>query len=229
MADHLLSAVAPDRRPAWTEAGWDGDRFCLLASAAGRVLDLGGGFVRHLARPPAGAVTGAVTGVVVLLADGEGREAAGGGRPTLGAVAVPCERDRRPFAASEFADGSFDTIVSTFALCTVADLDGAARRIRRWLADDGRVLFLEPVVGIGWWAAARRVAAERAAGPAPSHRSGGCRLDRDVLAALRRAGLFVGRCERFSLPVAGSLRADCVEGVARPRRGHPRTDPPSPS
>jgi SAM-dependent methyltransferase len=221
MADHTLSAAAPDRRPARTEAGWQGDRRRrLLALAGGRVLDIGGGFARDLAHSPAGAVTG----VVVLGAGDEAGEMAGRLPPCPDTGAVPCDPDGRRFDAAVFADRSFDTIVSTFALCAVPDLDGAARRIRRWLADDGRLLFVEPVAGIGWRAAARRVAR-----PVWSRASGGCRLDRDILAALRRAGLFVGRCERFSLPAAGPLRADCVEGVARPRRGQPRTDPPAPS
>ena len=44
-----------------------------------------------------------------------------------------------------FADGSVDTVVSTFVLCTVDDPELALREIARVLRPDGQFLFLEHV------------------------------------------------------------------------------------
>src|SRR6516164_11464374 len=44
-----------------------------------------------------------------------------------------------------FADGSVDTVVSTFVLCTVEAPDLALREITRVLRPDGQLLFIEHV------------------------------------------------------------------------------------
>lgn len=44
-----------------------------------------------------------------------------------------------------FADSSVDTVVSTLALCTVDDPEGALREIARVLRPDGQLLFIEHV------------------------------------------------------------------------------------
>jgi SAM-dependent methyltransferase len=47
--------------------------------------------------------------------------------------------------ALPFADSTFDCVVSTMVLCTVADVGAALREIRRVLKPDGRLLFAEHV------------------------------------------------------------------------------------
>ncbi len=44
-----------------------------------------------------------------------------------------------------FADGSFDTVVSTLVLCTVGDLSASLRQIGRVLTPGGQLLFVEHV------------------------------------------------------------------------------------
>ena len=48
-----------------------------------------------------------------------------------------------------FADGSFDTVLTTLVLCSVADLDAVAAEIRRVLRPGGRFVFYEHVVRQG--------------------------------------------------------------------------------
>lgn len=45
-----------------------------------------------------------------------------------------------------FSDNSFDTVVSTIALCSVDNLSQSIKEIRRVLKDDGRFLFVEHVL-----------------------------------------------------------------------------------
>ena len=90
-------------------------------------------------------------------------------------------------AALPFADASFDTVVATFVLCSVADVDRSLREARRVLRPGGTIRLLEHAR-----ARHRAIGAlqERSA-PAWARVSGGCRLDHDVLRAVRDAGLVV--------------------------------------
>ncbi len=218
MADHPVFAALYERSMARTEAQGLRERRCrLLAPARGRVLEVGGGTGLNLDHYPAGAVTE----LVILEPDGAMARRL---RPRAAAAAVPCEVDRRGIDEAAFPEGSFDTIVSTLALCTVPDVDRALRLVRGWMAPGGRLLFLEHVVGAGWRAGLRR-----AVTPVWSLAVGGCRLDRDIPSALRRAGLYVDECERFPLPAGGVLLAECVQGMARPALGHAWSGPGPPS
>jgi SAM-dependent methyltransferase len=208
MADHGLLAATYDRCLARSEAGGLGvRRRQLLGLARGRVLEIGAGIGLNLAHYPAGAVAG----VLALEPDGARVRRLG---PRAASAPVPCEVRQAGLDEAAFENGSFDTVVATLALCAAPDVEVAASRIRRWLASDGQLLFLEHVVGMGWRAGLRR-----AVTPLWALASGGCRLDRDTLGALRRAGLFVGECDRFPMPAGGTLLAECVQGVARPRVG----------
>ncbi len=205
MADNILFAATYDRFLAKTEErGLFERRGRLLSGARGRVLEIGAGTGLNLVHYPASGVSR----VVVLEPDGAMRRRL---MPRLATAGVSFELEPSGIDEAAFGDGSFDTIVSTMVLCSVPDLDSAARRIKRWLAPDGQLLFLEHVHALGWRGRAQQVAA-----PVWSLLAGGCHLDRDTLGALRRAGLFVTDCERFALPAGGPLLATCVQGVARP-------------
>ncbi len=90
-------------------------------------------------------------------------------------------------AALPYADGSFDTIVATFVLCSVGDVGRSLHEARRVLRPGGTIRLLEHAR-----ARHRAIGAlqERSA-PAWSRVTGGCRLDHNVLQAVRDAGLVV--------------------------------------
>ena len=90
-------------------------------------------------------------------------------------------------AALPYADASFDTVVATFVLCSVGDVGQSLHEARRVLRPGGTIRLLEHAR-----ARHRAIGAlqERSA-PAWSRVSGGCRLDHDVLQAVRDAGLVV--------------------------------------
>jgi AhpD family alkylhydroperoxidase len=90
-------------------------------------------------------------------------------------------------AALPFADGSFDTVVATFVLCSVGDAHAALREARRVLRPGGEIRLLEH-------ARAHRpaiAALQRRSAPAWARASGGCRLDQDVVGIVRESGLTV--------------------------------------
>lgn len=175
----------------------------LLSEARGRTLELGAGTGLNLAHYPA-----AVTELVLTEPEApmavrlEERVRARG----LSAQVVRAGAEELPFAA-----GSFDTVVVTLVLCTVADLERSLAEIRRVLAPGGQLLFLEHVRHPD---AAR---ARRQARLTPIQRrvACGCHLDRDTPAAIAQAGLTVleQRSERF--PKAARVLQPLAIGSAR--------------
>jgi len=182
----------------------------LLATATGRVLEIGGGTglnLRHY-RPDR------VSSLVVLEPDAAMR-ARLVRRAT--SVALPLEVRGEAVDDADLPETGFDTVVATLTLCCLPDPARAAASIARWLAPGGRLLFIEHVraIGVRGWL-------QGAATPLWSKVAGGCHLDRDTLQTLRDAGLAVSDCERFALPAGGPLFATCVAGVAwRPPIGEP--------
>jgi ubiquinone/menaquinone biosynthesis C-methylase UbiE len=86
-----------------------------------------------------------------------------------------------------FADASFDTVVGTFVLCSVGDVRGSLAEARRVLRPGGTIRLLEHASSRH--RLVRRLQERSAAVWARA--SGGCRLDHDVLGAVRAAGLTV--------------------------------------
>ena len=104
--------------------------------------------------------------------------------------------------ALPFDDDSFDTVVATFVLCSVGDVGLSLAEARRVLRPGGTIRLLEHARsshrGVG--------ALQTRAAPLWARASGGCRLDHDVLAAIRAAGLTVLEERRH----AGGLLVEVV-------------------
>jgi SAM-dependent methyltransferase len=122
-----LSLAVSERR------GMAARRRDLLASARGRVLELGAGTGLNLSHYPDDVDLVVSEPDPAMRARLERRAA---GRATV--VAAGAEE-------LPFADASFDTVVSTLVLCTVADPEQALAEVRRVLAPGGRLLLIEHV------------------------------------------------------------------------------------
>jgi hypothetical protein len=145
------------------------------------VLDLGGADTHH------GLWHGARDVSAATVLDGAGD-------PRLARLAVEGAR--------------FETVVSVFQLASSADLDVTLRSIRSVLADEGRLLFVEPGAQVGMSGRVQRLVAPPLGGVT------GWRADRDIPMALRAAGLSVIDIQRHRVPTFQLWLRQVLEGAA---------------
>ena len=180
-----------------------GRRRRLLAGARGTVLEIGGGAGANLAHyRDVDRVTVAEPDPFMRGRLGQKLEDA---RVTVEVSAAGAE-------ALPFPDGSFDTVVSTLVLCTVPDQETALGEVRRVLRPEGRLLFIEHVLATG--SAARW---QDRLDPLWRWLCGGCRPNRDTVAAIEEAGFEIDTLESFYSPDPLSGLTPYVQGSATVR------------
>ena len=174
-----------------------------LSPATGRVLEIGFGTGINLDYYPAG--TRQVVGVdsnpgVARLAQ---RRAARAG--------IVVEHHALSAEELPFGAAGFDTVVSTFTLCSIPDLQRALAEVRRVLKPGGRLLFVEhglsPDPGVARW--------QRRLNPAWQFVGDGCHLDRNATEEIRRSGLAIERVRNFYLPHRARFAGYMYLGAAR--------------
>ncbi len=183
------------------------ERIPSLASARGRVLEIGFGCGGSLAAYPAhhGRVR-ALVGLdsnegMLRRAEPHAASAPFPVRLVLGrAEDIPCP------------DEWFDTVVSHWTLCSIPDPRRALGEIRRILRPEGRFLFLEH----GRAAEPRLARWQRRLSPVHGVLAGGCRLDVSVDEAIHDAGLEIEVLERYESSFGPRVLTQMYRGVARP-------------
>lgn len=166
-----LVDVACGIRPVWRQ------RQKVVPLARGRVLEIGIGTglnLEHYGRSRIEKIVGLDPGVEM---HPRARERSRRARLDVELVGLSAER-------IPYEDGSFDTVVVTFALCTIADPGAALEEMRRVLRPGGTLIFCEhglaPEASVQRW--------QHRLTPVWSKLAGGCHLDRDIPALLRDAG-----------------------------------------
>ena len=111
-----------------------------------------------------------------------------------------------------FADQSFDSVVCTFTLCSVADSTKALSEARRVLKPGGRFFFCEhglsPEPAIARW--------QRRWDPLWSRLAGGCHLNRPVAETIERAGFRLTEVQKAYLPKTPRIAGWNEWGSAQP-------------
>lgn len=177
----------------------------LVPTAQGRVLEIGVGSGLNLPLYTEAAlhVVGLDTSPRLLSMARRIQETAG--------PAVPIELIEGSAEALPMEDRSIDTVVTTWTLCTIPDVVGALREMRRVLEPSGELLFIEhgrsPDPKVRRW--------QDRLTPVWKRVSGGCHLNRPIRELLEDAGF---RIERID---TGYMRGPkpmtfMYEGKARP-------------
>lgn len=189
-------------------------RRAALAEARGRVLEIGFGFGGSIAA--LASRSGAVERLTGLEPSRGMTERAA---PRIARAPFPVEVVRAGAERMPFESGSFDTVVSTWTLCSIGDLPAALSEIRRVLATGGRYLFLEH----GLAESPRLARWQRRLNPVQRLFAGGCRLDVPVDQVVRAAGFTLESFERYRGRPGPAIASQMYRGAARPE---PRVTPP---
>jgi ubiquinone/menaquinone biosynthesis C-methylase UbiE len=176
-------------------------RGSLVASATGRVLEVGTGTGHNCAYYPA-SVELVLSDPSAAALDRARRRTVDGGRD---AVFAEARAEELPFE-----DGSFDTVVSTAVLCTVDDQAAALREITRVLRPGGQLLFSEHVRSDDPDLAKWQDRLEGVWGVI----GGDCHPNRDTLAAIEASTLELAEVTRGELPGSPRIVRPLVTGRA---------------
>jgi ubiquinone/menaquinone biosynthesis C-methylase UbiE len=168
-------------------------RVWLGAGARGRVLDVGCGTGRNLARLPVGSVALDPSWPSLLRA----RRRAPGARLIRGSA------EDLPFRTA-----SFDTVVSGLVFCSVPDAPRGLAEVRRVLRPDGRLRMMEHVRATSRW----RARGQDVIQPAWTRVTGGCHPNRDTEHEVERAGFAI---EREGRRARGTLRRFAARPAGR--------------
>jgi ubiquinone/menaquinone biosynthesis C-methylase UbiE len=156
-----------------------------LSEASGEVLEIGFGTGLNLPHYP-----GTLKRLVAL-------------DPSEGSKRIAKDRiDRAPFPVEHIAlsgeeipsdDQRFDTVVSTFTMCTIPNIDRALQDVRRVLKVGGKLLFVEhgraDSQTVARW--------QSRLNPIQQVLFGGCHLDREIDRLIRQSGLTIDRLEKY--------------------------------
>jgi ubiquinone/menaquinone biosynthesis C-methylase UbiE len=185
-----------------TKAMKDERRRC-LANVKGTVLEVGFGTGLNLPHYPL-----AVTKVVgVDPSEASARLA----RKRIAASPFPVDLIGLSAEKIPVPDASFESIVSTFTLCTIPDVAGALLEMRRSLAPGGRFYFVEhgraDDRGVERWQE-RLNSIQQAV-------FGGCHLNRHISALIEEAGFEIEQLEKGYLKGAPKFGGFLYRGIAK--------------
>ncbi|PVZ07972.1 class I SAM-dependent methyltransferase [Actinomycetospora cinnamomea] len=175
----------------------------VLARARGDVVELGFGSGPTLPLYPP-----AVTSVRAVEPSAVARRMA---RRRVEQAPVPVEFVGLDGADLDLPDATADTVVSTFSLCTIPDVDRALREARRVLRPGGELLFLEH----GLSPDPRTARWQHRLDGLQQRLAAGCHLTRPIDTLVRDAGLTIVDLDHERLRAPGAM-AYLYLGAAKP-------------
>jgi len=177
-------------------------RRSLLAEVKGRVLEIGFGTGLNLACYPS-----AIREITVVDPNpGMQRRA----RRRLDSSEVRVHPHLLKGESLPFPDSSFESIVTTFTLCSIGDPSQALAEIRRVLKGDGRFFLLEhglsPEDAVQRW--------QRRLTPLQRKLGDGCHLDREMESLVTEAGFEFKSLKMFYHPSFPKIAGYFYQGIA---------------
>jgi ubiquinone/menaquinone biosynthesis C-methylase UbiE len=173
-----------------------------LAPARGRILEIGFGTGRNLTHYPP-----TVKRIEAIDPD---LDLDGVSMPRIAHAAIDVDFHHLDAEHLPFDDARFDTVVSTFTLCSIPDVVHALGEVRRVLKPGGQFLFLEhgrsPDAKVARW----QERLNRAWMPV----WGGCRLNRPMRELIEGAGLQIGPVQSYYLKRVPKFVGYMTEGRA---------------
>ena len=112
--------------------------------------------------------------------------------------------------AMPFADAAFDTVVSTWTLCTIPEPEKALTEVRRVLRPGGKFLFLEH--GLSENAAVQRV--QHFMNPLNRVVADGCNIDRPIARIVEGSGLKIELLDRYYMDRTPKFFGSTYRGIA---------------
>lgn len=181
------------------------ERAALLCDVRGRVLEIGPGTGLNFEHYP-----DAVQRITTISPEEELAPQARARAAARGATLRHFTQAKPPWP---FADGLFESVVSTLVLCTIPDIAATLAEVRRVLTPDGRLLVFEHVLD----EAPLRATCQHLARPFSRVFACGCNPNRRTREAIEEAGFEWERLESRTSPALPWLVGTVVVGVARPR------------
>jgi ubiquinone/menaquinone biosynthesis C-methylase UbiE len=173
-----------------------------LAPARGRILEIGFGTGRNLAHYPPN-----VQRIEAIDPDLDLDRLS---MPRIARSPIAVDFHHLDAAHLPFEDGRFDTVVSTFTLCSIPDIVHALAEIRRVLKPGGQFLFLEhglaPDPRVARW--------QQRLNETWKPLAGGCHLNRPVRTMIEESGLALDRVQQYYLGRVPRFLGYLSEGIA---------------
>lgn len=176
----------------------------LLKEARGHVLEIGFGTGLNLPHYPSTVTSLSIVDPARLLPRRVMERAA--------AVSFPIHVQHVTAETLPFPDCQFDTVVSTWTLCTVDDPVKALREIHRVLKPEGSFLFLEH----GRSDDTRVAVWQDRLNPVQHVIGCGCNLNRRIDRLIQQCGLRIATLERFRMPNVPRIGGEMYRGIALP-------------
>jgi len=178
----------------------------LLTQARGHVLEIGSGTGANLPHYPE-----SINSLTLSEPDPHMRRKL---RQKLGKRPFPVSCVETPAERLDFPDATFDSVVSTLVLCSVANQARVLTEIRRVLKSDGRLLFIEHVRA----ATPQLLKWQQRLQPLWVPLCGNCHLTRDTEQAIRAAGFEISGIRHLRSRGAPAVVSPTIVGAASPKK-----------